>query len=73
MATQEEEERDRAVERILVSTHSDVHEDWPGNPAADKTMDLHNNQVGISTANRTSDCFDDVNTARDRLVWIYND
>jgi hypothetical protein len=52
---------------------SDVHEDWPGNPAADKTMDLHNNQVGISTANRTSDCFDDVSTAQDQLVWIYND
>ena len=32
---------------------SDVHEDFPGNPADHKAMDLNNNQVGIVCANVT--------------------
>jgi hypothetical protein len=31
---------------------TDGHEDWPRNPVNEKTMDLHNNKVGISVGGR---------------------
>ena len=29
---------------------TDKHEDWPGNPEAEKNMDLHNNSIGFIIA-----------------------
>jgi hypothetical protein len=37
--------RDEGAE--LARRFGEAHEDWAGNPAAEKTMDLHNNGVGF--------------------------
>jgi len=38
---------ERAAKRI-----TDGHEDWPGNPANEKAMDLHNNKIGVAVGDR---------------------
>jgi hypothetical protein len=50
---------------------SNAHEDFPNNPAADKAMDLHNNQVGMDYAALTPSCFEDVSLGQSNLVWIH--
>jgi hypothetical protein len=38
--------RDQGKE--LAKAFGDAHEDWSGNPANEKTMDLHNNGIGFT-------------------------
>lgn len=42
--------RDQGAE--LARRFGEAHEDWTGNPAAEKTMDLHNNSVGFDIGAR---------------------
>lgn len=55
---------------------SDSHEEFEGNPADNKRMDLHNNAIGLGIGSRSGDiwtaCFEGCEeAARDGRLWWY--